>query len=110
MSLFEKTVQKSNDWIREIMRQMNTGSEQEALLALRGALHALRDRLPVDELAQLGAQLPTLIRGYYYEGWNPAHAPVKYRHISEFLERIRNEFPADAYLDFEFDAAASVSR
>jgi len=30
---------------------------------MRATLHALRDRLTVEEVAQLGAQLPMLVRG-----------------------------------------------
>jgi uncharacterized protein (DUF2267 family) len=51
-------------------------------------LHALRDRLPVDEAAALGAQLPMLVRGFYYEGWHPADKPVKERKKEEFLAHV----------------------
>jgi anti-anti-sigma factor len=47
--------------------------------ALRTVLQALRDWLPVDEAAALGAQLPLLIRGFYYEHWHPHGKPVKGR-------------------------------
>jgi len=36
------------------------------------SLHALSDRLTVQEVAQLGAPIPMLIRGFYYEGWVPS--------------------------------------
>jgi len=55
-------------------------------------LHALRDRLSVDEVAQLGAQLPIFIRGVYYEGWNPAQTPVKSRGKELFLRQVRQAF------------------
>jgi uncharacterized protein (DUF2267 family) len=79
------TVQKTNRWIKELSEELGGVSRREAYRVLRGFLHALRDRLPVDEAAQLGAQLPMLVRGLYYEGWDPSRAPRKMR-AEEFVE------------------------
>src|ERR1700716_965562 len=72
-----------------------------AYRALRAILHALRDRLTVDEVAQLAAQLPMLIRGLYYEGWDPGIRLLKERHLEQFLARIDQELRADEQLDPE---------
>jgi uncharacterized protein (DUF2267 family) len=71
---------------------------------LRACLHALRDRLPVDEAAQLAAQLPVLIRGIYYENWDPSKTPLKYRSLDEFLGRIA----AEGGLDGETEASYAI--
>jgi uncharacterized protein (DUF2267 family) len=62
-------------------------------------LHALRDRLSVDAVAALAAQLPLLLRGAYYEGWHPADKPLK-RHREPFLRHLAGSLcdcpPADS--------------
>jgi uncharacterized protein (DUF2267 family) len=64
--------------------------------AVRATLHALRDRLSVGEVAQLGAQLPMLVRGFYYEGWRPNGAVITMRHKDEFLAPIAEHFRSEA--------------
>ena len=54
-----------------------------------------RDRLTVEEAVQLGAQLPMLVRGFYYEGWNPKGKPRKERHKEDFLAHIKDAFKED---------------
>lgn len=65
---------------------------------MRGTLHALRDRLPIEEAVQLAAQLPLLIKGVYYDGWTPRNKPEKYDK-EEFARRVHEQFQFDADLN-----------
>ncbi len=98
---FDRAVQKAFVWLNEVMEEMGTSDRHKAYIAMRGALHALRDRLPVVEAAQLAAQMPLLLRGLYYEGWSPAHVPVRLRHRQEFLEYVARAFPRNSDIDPE---------
>ena len=93
---FDTTVDKTNHVLNEIEHAYGwpKSRRNQSYAALRAVLHALRDRLPVDESAQLAAQLPMLIRGLYFDGWNPKRVPVKMGK-AEFEERVRREFPFD---------------
>ena len=93
---FNTTVEKTNQVLKEIEQAYGWSKDQRRLSydALRAVLHAVRDRLRVEEAADLGAQLPMLIRGLYYHGWRPAHVPMK-MHRAEFLDRISREVPGE---------------
>jgi uncharacterized protein (DUF2267 family) len=93
-SSFNTTVDKTNRVLKDIEHTYNWPKERrnQSYAALRAVLHALRDRLTVEETAQLAAELPMLIRGLYYESWHPSRVPVKMNR-EEFLARVRREFP-----------------
>jgi uncharacterized protein (DUF2267 family) len=97
LDVFDRTIQKTYTWIHDVTKALGSEDRHMGYLALRATLHALRDRITVEEVAQLGAQLPMLIRGFYYEEWDPTRKPVKIRHRYELLARIENELrDADA--------------
>lgn len=94
LEAFDTTVQESNIWLKDIMEEEGWQDRHRAYLALRSVLHLLRDRLTVDEAAHLGAQLPMLIRGIYYEGWDPNENPRK-RGKESFLSYVSAAFKND---------------
>jgi uncharacterized protein (DUF2267 family) len=67
------------------MGMLGTQDRHKAYIVLRATLHALRGRLTIEEAAQLAAQLPILICGFYYEGRDPTGKPVRDRHKEQFL-------------------------
>jgi uncharacterized protein (DUF2267 family) len=59
---------------------------------LRAWLHCLRDRLSVEVAAHFAAQLPELLRGVFYDGWNPSRVPQTYDragYVSRFAHEAR---------------------
>ena len=81
LEMIDRSVEKAHVWLNDMAEELGTDDRQFAYRALRASLHAIRDRLPVEEAAQLAAQMPLLIRGIYYENWRPAATPMTYRDI-----------------------------
>jgi len=99
VTAFDSTLQTTNVWLNDILDRMGWQDHQRAYHALRAVLHALRDRLPVEQVAALAAQLPMLIRGIYYEGWHAHGKPERVRHKGEFLAHVASAFRDDAGID-----------
>jgi uncharacterized protein (DUF2267 family) len=95
-TVFENTIQKTHVWLHYLMEELDWEDKpKHAYVGLRSVLHALRDRLTVEEAVHLGAQLPMLVRGFYYEGWKLTGKPVKERHEAEFLQHVEKAFKND---------------
>jgi uncharacterized protein (DUF2267 family) len=95
MKILEKMNQQAMTWIEDMMMELHTDNADRAMHALRAGLQALRDRLTVDEAAQLSAQLPLIVRGMFFEGWDPTGKPLRIRHREEFLALVRQKLGRD---------------
>ncbi|MCW2952203.1 MAG: hypothetical protein JWQ48_1373 [Conexibacter sp.] len=101
----DRTVQKTNEWVAELAGELRTEDRDAAWRVLKAYLQLLRDRLTMDEAAQLAAQLPHLLRGAFYEGFDPGHQPEKIRDREEFLARLEKS----AVLSDAVEAAIATS-
>lgn len=109
LSAFDSTIQTTNIWLNDISERMGWLDKHRAYHALRAVLHALRDRLPVEQVAALGAQLPLLVRGIYYEGWHPAGKPLKERKKDEFVAHVAATYGRELDADPEHITRAVFS-
>ena len=98
-------VAAADDWIDDLMRRLGWQDRERVYRALLATLHALRDCLARDEAVYIGAQLPTLLRGLYYEGWHPSARPAT-RNRGAFLERSHDGVHRDPGIDTEQVARA----
>jgi uncharacterized protein (DUF2267 family) len=75
LDVFDKTLQTTNIWLNEIMDRIGP-DRQVAWKVLSTVLHKLRDCLTIELAAHVGAQLPLLVRGVYYDQFEPAKLPA----------------------------------
>ncbi|MET7879260.1 DUF2267 domain-containing protein [Micromonospora sp. DT68] len=96
ISAFESSLDKTNLILKDIESAYGWPKERrnQSYAALRTVLHLLRDRLPVNESVEFAQQLPVLVRGIYFDGWNPSDVPIKLNR-DDFLYEVRQGFPYD---------------
>ena len=95
LETLDHTVQLTHIWINDLDGRLEWNDKARSYRLLKAVLHALRDLLKVNEAVDLGAQLPGLLRGAYYEQWRPATTPVKKRSMEDFLARVNESFRRD---------------
>lgn len=86
----DRSIDKTNVWLADVAAKFGTEDRRMAYRVTRSWLHTLRDRLPVTIAAHMAAQLPELLRGVFYEGWNPSKVPVKYSK-DEYIARFARD-------------------
>jgi uncharacterized protein (DUF2267 family) len=87
LDAFDKTIQTTNIWLNEIMEDLGP-DRHVAWKVLSTVLHKLRDRLPLELAAHLGAQLPLIVRGAYYDQFEPTRLPTKCRDMESFSAEV----------------------
>jgi uncharacterized protein (DUF2267 family) len=91
----DHTVQLTHIWINELDDRLGWNNKPRTYRLLKAVLHAVRDWLSINAAVGFAAQLPTLLRGAYYEQWRPASSPVKHRTKADFLAQVEDAFKVD---------------
>lgn len=86
----DHSIDTTNAWLADVATSFGTEDRRMAYRVTRSWLHTLRDRLPVQVAAHLAAQLPELLRGVFYDGWNPSKVPLKYGR-DEYIARFARD-------------------
>jgi uncharacterized protein (DUF2267 family) len=87
LDVFDRTLETTHIWLNEICNDLGP-DKQVAWKVLSTVLHKLRDRLTINLAAHLGAQLPLLIRGVYFDQFEPGKMPSEFRSREEFVEEV----------------------
>lgn len=108
LPVFDTTVQQTNEWLRAIESGLDC-SRQDAYSALRAVLHVLRDRLTIDMVLGLSAQLPMLLRGVYLEGWQPHLGILSFHDAASFTDAVSARLSAWSGLNSQAATQAVLS-
>lgn len=99
LEVFDRTLETTHIWLNEICSELGP-DKHVAWKVLSVVLHKLRDRLPLPLAAHLGAQLPLLIRGVYYDQFEPGRPASERRtpdgFIAEVAEALSDSRPVNS--------------
>lgn len=99
LEVFDTTLQKTNGWLADLMKSMEIENRHAAYQTLRAVLHTLRDRLSTEEVADLAAGMPMLVRGLFYEGWTPGRSTRPDRIEDAFFQDVLRHYGGRPYAD-----------
>jgi uncharacterized protein (DUF2267 family) len=109
LEVFDRTIHVTNKWLDEMMETLPR-DRHVAWHVLGAVLRTVRDRVPVNLAAHLGAQLPLLVRGTYFDQWRPSETPQNWRSAEEFFARISQHLSSTKQTVDPIDAARAVFR
>lgn len=104
----ERSMHETNVWLHDLTAMGKFEDEKQAYTMFRAVLHALRDKLNNDEAVHLSAQLPTMLRGVYFEGWHPAKSRRSERSKKDFIAMVKSELSNQAEDTIDLEAATSA--
>lgn len=87
LEVFDRSLQTTHIWLNEIIDELGP-DKQVAWHALTAVLRTIRDRVQPELAVHLGAQLPLLIRGAYYDQYRLTWEPERTRSLDDFLDSV----------------------
>jgi uncharacterized protein (DUF2267 family) len=104
----DRSIQLTLEWLNEIQEEFKWPNKDRVYDATKAVLLATRDRLTIEEAHQFAAQIPMVMKGMFFDGYDPTDKPMLIRNRDKFLEHVRKHF-GDRPLDSE-NAVRTVAK
>ncbi len=88
-----RSMQVTMEWLHAIRDELKWDDDERVYDATKAVLHAVRDRLPLEDMTKFSAQLPLIMKGLYFDQYDPTDKPLKLRTRAAFLNHVRENFP-----------------
>ncbi len=100
---FEDNKKDATVLLNAVASELQTDDMNQAGRIFRAVLHAIRDRLPVNDAIQFSAQLPIIWKGIFFDQYDTAKVPIKIRNREDWINYIRTKNAYAANNDFQQD-------
>lgn len=109
VTVFARTTHKSQLWINEMQKELKWMNGDSLYHLLRAVLQSLRDQMSVHEAAHFSAQLPLILRGAFYEGWNPHAEQLSGVSKDDFLGAVKARLSQPGLPKFELEDGVLIA-
>jgi uncharacterized protein (DUF2267 family) len=90
----DSSLQTTLEWISEIQDELGWTDKEKVYKATKAVLQAMRDRLPIEEVIHVTAELPLVMKGMMFDGYDYSGKPMKIKTIEEFFSHIQEKYGA----------------
>jgi len=88
----DSSLQTTLDWLSEIQEELGWTDREKVYKATKAVLHGIRDRSPIEEVINFTANLPVVMKGMLFDGYNLSGKPIKIKSIGEFYDYIQTQY------------------
>lgn len=100
---FDKYAQETNVFIKNLAKKLGHPDElNKTERLLKAVLHALRDRITIQESLDMIAQLPMLLKAIYVENWSYTEKPLRLQTMEEFTQYVEKKQHQYGEQDFDW--------
>ncbi len=92
ISSLDRAIQNAVLWLKDAQNELMWDDKEKAYRATKAVLQAMRDRLPIEEIAHLMANLPMVMKGMMMDGYDYQQKPVRMRTIEDFYSCIQDYY------------------
>jgi uncharacterized protein (DUF2267 family) len=100
---FKENKRDAIELLNTVAQELNTDDNNKAGRIFRAVLHAIRDRLPVNDAVHFSAALPIIWKGIYFDQYDPTIVPITIRSREDWINYIRSKNAFAANNDFQQD-------
>ncbi len=90
----DRAISNALQWIGDIQDELGWESRDNVYQATKAVLQSLRDRLPIEEVIHLSANLPLIMKGMMMDGYDFKNRPERIRDVEAFLEYVQANYDA----------------
>lgn len=88
----DRAIQSTILWLKDVQDELLWDDKEKTYRATKSVLQAIRDRLPIEEIAHLMANLPIIMKGMMMDGYDYQEKPARIKTVEDFYNCIQEYY------------------